>query len=134
MKIYIAARYDRRAEMAVVAGFLRAHGHQITSRWLDESHAMLDDEVAAMVDLADLEGADCLVSFTETPVERAPWAARGARHVEFGVALKSGKRLVVCGPRENIFHHLVKVEVVRNEDELVALLKRPAVSPTPGEL
>jgi hypothetical protein len=35
--------------------------------------------------------------------------ARGGRHVEFGVAVASGKRLIVIGYRENVFRWLAQV-------------------------
>ena len=36
--------------------------------------------------------------------------ARGGRHVEFGMAIAAQKRIVVIGPRENIFHWLPMIE------------------------
>ena len=73
----------------------------------------------AAEDLEDVLRADCLVSFTEEPAAGVAWAARGGRHVEFGIALAMGKRLCVVGPRENIFHHLPRVEVFRSLTELI---------------
>jgi len=52
----------------------------------------------------------CLVSFTEDPNAIVAGAARGERHVVFGIALAAGKRICIVGPRENIFHHLFAVE------------------------
>jgi hypothetical protein len=37
-------------------------------------------------------------------------SGRGGRHVEFGAAVATGKRLIVVGHRENLFHHLPGVE------------------------
>lgn len=54
-----------------------------------------------------MRAADLVVSFTEA--EDAP-ASRGGRHVSFGVALALGKRLVVVGHRENVFHTLPQVQ------------------------
>ena len=34
MKLYLASRYDRREELATIAGVLEEQGHQVTSRWL----------------------------------------------------------------------------------------------------
>lgn len=36
--------------------------------------------------------------------------SRGERHVEFGIALASGKKCVVIGPAENVFYCLEGVE------------------------
>jgi hypothetical protein len=125
MRIYIAARFDRRAEMAVLARHLHQAGHFVTSTWVQSRDGRLPDVVCAITDLDDLAAAECLVSFTEEPTEHVPWAARGGRHVEFGYALAAGKRLCLVGPRENVFHHLPRVEVYRTTAELVAALATP---------
>jgi hypothetical protein len=119
MKIYLAARFDRSGEMLGVAAALSRAGHFVTSRWI-HGRQNAPDLVSAVEDIEDLADADCLVSFTERPTEGVSWAARGGRHVEFGVAVATGKRVCVVGPRENIFHHLPRVEVFRSLDELVA--------------
>jgi hypothetical protein len=54
--------------------------------------------------------ADVLMAFTEFPGQ-TPGRARGGRHVEFGIAFAKEKRLMIVGPRENIFHWLPSVEV-----------------------
>lgn len=120
MKIYLAARYDRRWEMLGVAATLARAGHEVTSRWIEGGRGDDPAIIPAVEDLIHLSQADCLVSFTEDPNRSVPWAARGGRHVEFGVALATGKRLCVVGPRENIFHHLLAVEAYTNVADLVA--------------
>jgi hypothetical protein len=128
MRIYIASRYDRRFEMLGVAATLMRAGHDVTSRWI-EGRGGDPELVAALEDLADVARADCLVSFTEEPNRGVAWAARGGRHVEFGVAVALQKRLCVVGPRENIFHHLPRVETYAGVAELlVGLAGPPTVS------
>jgi hypothetical protein len=119
MKIYLAARYSRNDEMRGVRDVLEAFGHTITSRWIDQHGGnLLESFVAeklnadpgdcakyAQIDMDDLQAADVVVSFTS-----AGGGGKGGRHVEFGVALGLGKRLVVVGPRENVFHTLTGVE------------------------
>ena len=122
MRIYIASRYDRRFEMLGITGVLMRAGHSVTSRWIEGRGD--GPEVAAAEDFEDVLRADCLVSFTEEPAAGVTWAARGGRHVEFGLALAAGKRLCVVGPRENIFHFLPRVEVYRNTAELIDRLAR----------
>jgi hypothetical protein len=124
MKIYLAARYDRRWEMLGVAATLARAGHEVTSRWIEGGRGDDPAIIPAVEDLIHLSQADCLVSFTEDPNRSVPWAARGGRHVEFGVALATGKRLCLVGPRENIFHHLLAVEAYANVVDLVAGLNR----------
>ena len=75
MKIYLAARYGRRAEMLVYAEQLRALGHEITSTWIDGHHETrpnIDAEATdaeragwALEDVADEVGAEAVVAFTE---------------------------------------------------------------------
>ncbi|HVV51132.1 MAG TPA: hypothetical protein VHO06_15800 [Polyangia bacterium] len=127
MRIYIASRYDRRFEMLGVTGVLMRAGHHVTSRWIEGRGD--GPEVAAAEDLEDVLRAECLVSFTEEPQQAVSWAARGGRHVEFGVALGAGKRLCVVGPRENIFHYLPRVEVFGSLDALVGALAVPPRRP-----
>jgi hypothetical protein len=124
MRIYIAARYGRRFEMlGVVAALIRA-GHDVTSRWI-EGRGGDPELVVALEDVGDLANADCLVTFTEQPERGVAWAARGGRHVEFGIALACGKRLCVVGPRENVFHHMPSVEVYATVADLIVGLGGP---------
>jgi len=127
MRIYIAARYDRRFEMLGVAATLMRAGHDVTSRWIEGGRPGDGELGSAVQDVGDLERADCLVSFTEQADRGVPWAARGGRHVEFGIALATGKRVCVVGPRENVFHHLPWVEVYANVPELLVGLRRARV-------
>lgn len=130
MRIYLAARYSRREELCGYREQLRAMGHDVRSRWLDGKHQISDSgnligdhgealveaggEAAALLrakfaqdDFEDVTGADVVISFTEPPRSKAN---RGGRHVEFGIALAGGKRILVVGHRENIFHWLPHVE------------------------
>ena len=126
MRIYIAARYDRRFEMLGVASDLTRAGHAVTSRWIEGGRGTGSELAAALEDIGDLGRANCLVTFTERPERGVAWAARGGRHVEFGIALAMGKRLCIVGPRENVFHHLPSVEVYSTLGDLVAGLEQPA--------
>ena len=113
--IYLAARYSRRPEVSGYGAALRALGYVVTSRWHDgESHQASEDDLLrtggrgwnfASEDLADIDVAGLVVSFTEPPRELN--RNRGGRHVEFGYALARRKELWLVGPRENVFHHIV---------------------------
>ena len=118
MKIYMASRYSRIKEMGEAAAVLRSMGHEITSRWINGDHQISDDGLSieakqeervrfATEDLHDLMVADCCLNFSEKP---RGTNSRGGRHVEYGIALAAGKRVVVIGPRENVFHCLPVVE------------------------
>lgn len=117
-RIYLAARYSRRDELVQYAMRLRAQGHVITSRWLQGHHQVDDQGLSAeadptdrtrfaLEDWSDLKGAEIVISFTEPPRSSN---SRGGRHVELGAALALAKRVVVIGPRENVFHCLPQVE------------------------
>ncbi len=110
MKIYLAARFVREAEMREAAAYLRARGHEITSRWIDGSHELeqfpteAERTRLALEGWHDLSRADILIAFSEVP--RTPDISRGGRHVEFGLALARSKLVYVVGPKENVFHYL----------------------------
>ena len=115
-KLYLAARYSRRNEMRSLASTLRCNGFAVTSRWLTEDDPLdhkLGDQTpmfyteTARIDLEDIDNADTILFFAEDPLVGTP---RGGRHVEFGYAIASGKRLCVVGGAENIFHYLPRVE------------------------
>ena len=122
MKIYLAARYDRRAELQGYARELAAAGHLVQSRWLHPDHDLpqgsslgtqppesfpMAGQVFAMEDREDVSRSDALIAFTQSACLPTP---RGGCHVEFGLAVAMGKRLIVVGPRQNIFHTLPEVE------------------------
>lgn len=120
MRYYFAGRYSRHAELARYRDQLvLLPNTEVTSRWIDchdgELEASYTPEALAAdpagcwkhgaADLADLLTADAIVSFTGDG-----GGGKGGRHIEHGVAmhmwrrLEPGFRLIVVGPRENIFH------------------------------
>lgn len=116
--IYLASRYSRRDELKDYADQLMRAGHMVTSRWLYGDHQISDDGLSeegseaerlwfAMEDYEDLKAADTIINFTEPP---RSVASRGGRHVEFGMAVAHGHKLIVVGHRENVFHCLPLVE------------------------
>lgn len=131
MRIFLSSRYSRREEMRSVAAELHRLGHTVTSRWIhtdwqppegesQSSHAPPElREEYALKDRDDLLAADCCIAFTEGP----GGGGRGGRHVEFGMAAARGKRLIVVGHRENIFHHLPGVEFFKDRQRLMNALE-----------
>lgn len=119
MRIYLASRYSRRDELQGYAAQLKAAGHVVTSRWIYGTHEIVDGRsresahedriIFAQEDVADVHSADAVISFTEGP-GAVNGRGRGGRHVEFGIALALGRRCIVVGHRENIFHSLPAVE------------------------
>ena len=113
MRFYLAGRYGRRKELLALRDTLVALGHEVTSGWLDTDWEKTDASASAhvppaervkycLMDLRDIDRAQCVVSFTEEPDSTA--GKRGGRHVEYGYAIGCAKLLVVIGPRENLFH------------------------------
>ena len=129
MKIYVAAQYSWRDQVKAYAKQLEDAGFEITSTWLRErkgsgieltelSNRFLREHAAN--DLRDIEAADMVVFFSVGPTELTK---RGGRHVEFGLAYAMGKKIVVCGPKENIFHYLDEIVQFNTFDDLLRVLK-----------
>ena len=119
MKIYLAAQYNRAAEMREVRALLCRRGHEVTSHWIDLPPDT-EDPRYAQEDFYDVAAADAVVSFTS-----ANGGGRGGRHIEFGIGLALNKRLIIVGPRENIFHALPQVEVYDDLLKLISGISRP---------
>lgn len=135
MKIYIAARYGRRVEMASYAKQLVAAGHIVTSRWLSGEHEAHDAMPAetwtkfALDDIDDIQAADWFVTFTEFPTKDfvRGATARGGRHFESGYAYCLNMRTIVIGFRENVFHWLPSVEFYLCWADFLATLPLPEI-------
>jgi len=125
VNVYLAARYSRRKEILGYAEQLKKIGVAITSRWIEGSHQISDDQLGlidkqlheseeaaqlgqrfAIEDVTDIANADLFIGFTEEP---RTVSSRGGRHVELGLALGNGLECWIVGPRENVFHCLPEV-------------------------
>jgi nucleoside 2-deoxyribosyltransferase len=117
MKIYLAAQYHRKDEIAIYAQMLREAGLEVVSTWTDEKYSptvqlseVTDGDLREIAerDFNEVLRSDVVILFTVSDQE---WTRRNGRMVEFGVGLARDKRMIACGPRENIFHYLNDVEV-----------------------
>jgi nucleoside 2-deoxyribosyltransferase len=114
-RIYLASRFARRDELRAVAAELVGLGAEVVSRWLLDAAPLTcvdlrpggRGEAVAAQDIADLRRATILVAFTEPAL--AP-QGRGGRHVELGIAIGRGIRVIGVGPREHVFHCTKNVE------------------------
>lgn len=119
MRAYIAAPYAARSQARRYAKSLERLDITVTSTWLKESTeinagttgaavALSDDAVAqhAYCDLADIDSSDVLILLTESvaALEAGGSATTGGRHIETGYAIAHGKRVIVVGQAENVFH------------------------------
>ena len=126
LRVYLASRYQARLLMAEWRDKLEALGFAVTSRWITGAHELGHDAADydaenrrfAKEDLEDVRAAHILVAFS--PREHFK-TGRGGRHAEFGYALADGKKCVVVGEREHVFHWLA--DVVPN-DGLIPWLER----------
>lgn len=124
--IYVAASFFRLKDAARLRAYLRAAGHGVNSRWIDGGAELAatgeyfsaDAEMAryAAIDCEDVMAANTLVQITGDK------QTHGARHSELGMAMATGKRMVLLGPREQIFHFHSAVRVVKDLAELLAVL------------
>jgi hypothetical protein len=136
MKIYLAARYSRRDELAKYRDELIGLGHVVTSRWLDgpnqrrlDNGLLLGEAEEALIE-AGLNGRDlmspeaielagiCGIADLNDVLEADVMVTfteggggRGGRHVEWGVAANQGLDLIIVGPREHVFHCLPDIKV-----------------------
>lgn len=135
VKYYFAGRYSRHAELAEYRDRLVTFGvGEVTSRWVDCHNEELETSftpeelnanpekcwVYGQHDLEDLNQADVIVSFTGDG-----GGGKGGRHIEHGYALawytkNSPMRVVIVGPRENIFHCHPATEVYDTFDKFLA--------------
>lgn len=111
MKVYIAAKFELAPEVAEMAKELRLLGIECTSRWVTEEGPYVKDDPAegdrlARMDLSDVDVADIFVLLGQ------PNSPRGGKHVEYGYAYAKGKRIILIGKRENIFHWLSTTTIV----------------------
>jgi nucleoside 2-deoxyribosyltransferase len=128
MILYLAARYSRKDEIREYAKRFENAGHQVSATWFDEPH---DGQVTmaevcvnllqtyAQRDFDEIKQANAIVFYSETD---QTMNKRGGRHVEFGYALGLGKRIIVVGPKENIFHYLPVVEHFSDMDDVVMFI------------
>ena len=113
MMIYLAADYARKHEMQGCRDVLESMGHKVTARWIDNDDSIEDaggtgvgiDDANRMYysqfadkDFEDIDASEVFILFTTGAL------SRGGRHTEFGRAQAKGKRLIIIGPREHVFH------------------------------
>ena len=117
MRVYLAARFERKSEVDGYAAELESAAWEwlkVISTWHLPSNpvtlgstfwnadpALLDK---ATGDIAEIGECDVFVLFTDP--HKSTDIRSGGSHFEAGWAYGLGKKLVVVGPRENIFYYL----------------------------
>jgi len=107
--VYIAGRTEDQAVAVTLRERLARHGIACTSTWLGPNGIIPDLKKAALICLQDIARADAVVIVNPEKVHRT---GTGGRHTEVGIAIGTGKPVVVIGKRENVFHHLDLVRCV----------------------
>jgi len=130
MRVYIAAAFARKNEIAEKSQELENLGIKVTSSWPYEDisgdaklHEVSDDYLRqhARKDLYEITNADALILFTQDPLK--PFH-RGGRMFEAGFAFAAGKTVMICGPKENIFFYLPEINQFNTWEELKATLTK----------
>jgi len=107
--VYLAGRTEDLAAVRTLRDRLKELGVRCTSRWLEPGGIVENPRAGALRCLMDIASADVVVLVNLKRVHRS---GTGGRHVETGIALASGKPIVVLGERENVFHHMPRVHCV----------------------
>ena len=100
MKVYVACHSLGLA--LDQAELLKAEGHEIVSRWLQEpflktgEYTVEDRQRIASMDFDDIAACDMVLLIA------GPEKYSGGKFVEAGIALGLGKRVAVTGGRENM--------------------------------
>lgn len=136
--IYIAAKYQRRFDLRLLAEKLQTLGYEVTAQWLWDGEEGQGIQQAAIMDVEDVRRADTLVFIGEP---QASENRGGGRWFEFGMAHAIGHRCIAVlnlDPtkgghdhlpigHESVFTALPDVEIVTSQEELVQLLAREAL-------
>ncbi len=120
-RIYIAASFPRKAEAHDLARMLQDLGHLVVSRWHDENGQSAKDDPAlwpkdAPRDVDDVLDCDIFLCLTGDTL------SRGGRHTELGIALSTKKKVIILGPREQVFHALPCIDIADKWEDLRCML------------
>lgn len=100
---YLAGVFEQREKLRPMRSDLLVLGHEVYASWMDSTDTGFGNEAAALLDLEEIQKAVVFLHFTQDPNSLWP---RGGRHFETGYAYGTGSTIILCGPKENIFHHL----------------------------
>ena len=118
--IYLASRFRDHPLMREWRDQLTTRGYEVSSRWINPGdHEGEDRSRFAREDMADVRRANVMISRSDPAFFRS---GRGGRHVEFGLALAWGMRIILVGERENVFHWMPGVELAATFDDALVVL------------
>lgn len=121
MKIYLAAMYQWIDKMKVEREKFRAAGFEITADWIesDAVNQARSRHENATLDLEGVKRADAFVLYT-LPI--GTMFSSGGRMTELGYAIALNKRIILVGPRENVFCHLDNIREFSTSEDVIAHL------------
>ena len=130
--VYLAARFDRKAEMKELSLRIKELGVKVTSRWLDEESAPLGKRKyeqfltdTAQIDADDVKAADTLIRFSDdlsTLAIPSRWGT-GSRLEECGMAHAWSKQIIIVGPRQSLFDRFPQRIHVRDAADLLKYIE-----------
>lgn len=106
MKIYLAAASYRQKEVRNNHRKLERRGFEVVSSWvfMRTLGAVEKFPREAKRDLSQIDECDYLILHTEDAKKKK--YTTGGRFVEFGYAVAKGKKILIVGPRENVFCYM----------------------------
>jgi len=121
MRIYLASWYLDKPRMRNAATMLQNAGVRVVSSWIFSPGNVypLDGETQkywAVRDEVEVADCDVFVAFADADVFRK---GQGGRHTEFGLARALGKKIVIVGEPEQVFHHLPGIKYVKTVADLL---------------
>jgi hypothetical protein len=130
MKVYIAGSFSAQLALRDVRDLMVPYV-DVTSSWLDEptieahegDRADWEKRARGNEDYLDIERSDAVAVFTSVP------STSGGLHLETGLALAMGKRVIVVGPRGNVFHYMNRIEHALDVQDLLVTLGFSLPSP-----
>ena len=108
-KVYLAGSFPLRQHLRRIRTELEAMGYTVTSRWLDVDERPVMGNTKTWTEYAhkwgvrdyeDVLTADIVVIDLTIP------STSGGTHVELGLALGRGKKVLFIGERKTVFHYL----------------------------
>jgi hypothetical protein len=120
-RVYLAGSWKDIVPMGKLKQRLVAAGIEVVSDWTereaDEDQNLVSRRQAALLDFEQVRQCNTLVIVNAMKSE--------GKACEMGMALASGKRVILIGPRDtNVFYDLPQVEQVASADEAIALLTK----------
>lgn len=126
IKVYIASRYEDRADALALKKYLEDNNFIVVAGWLlpqDDNQPMVaikhDTKLCNVIGqraVKDIDDCDVLVAMSP---KKAHGNGTGGRHVELGIAIGLGRGTIVFGERENVFHHRSATLLVTEQPDLL---------------